>query len=160
MIRALKWIPAVTLLSVFNTGTAWAVQGHGAPEGIYVHQMGHLFFALAMTVFILRLRERNMHHQRGWRMIQWSAFFFILWNLDTFTAHFIEEQIELASISRVSVWTVKLTAPLPDSIVPGILYMLKLDHLLSVPAMIFLFMGLKDLIPKTEPADVSHEDPR
>jgi len=45
-------------LTVFP-GNAWAVQTHGAPEGLYVHQLAHVFLrccnALSLSSFFTSL---------------------------------------------------------------------------------------------------------
>ena len=71
-----------------------ATQAHGEPEGILAHQLAHLFFILSMGVLIYWLRERNLVVEKAWRCIQYSALFFILWNLDTILAHLIGRTAE------------------------------------------------------------------
>ena len=64
---------------------ALATQAHSAPEGLYAHQLAHIFFIVSMGVLIYWLRERKLVQAVGWRYIQYAALFFILWNLDAFS---------------------------------------------------------------------------
>ncbi len=122
---------------------ALATQPHGAPEGLYVHQLSHLFFSFSMGILIYWLRMRNLVRETGWRYIQYAAFFFILWTLDAFAAHMLDEQFEWVRVTRVDRWHIRLDASREWL---GIFYyIIKLDHLLCVPAIVFLYAGLKRL---------------
>ena len=55
--------------------------------------MGHLFFLFAMVVLIFTIRGKALDKVKGWRLIQYAAFCFILWNLDTLTAHFLDKTL-------------------------------------------------------------------
>jgi transcriptional regulator of acetoin/glycerol metabolism len=70
---------------------AFATQAHSAPKGLYAHQLGHIFFIVPMGVLIYWLRARQLVQMVGWRYIQHAALFFILWNLDAFCVHLLEE---------------------------------------------------------------------
>ena len=48
---------------------AWALQTHGAPEGIIVHQMAHVFYFGALVYLFWDLR-RTMSQGRGWKFLQ------------------------------------------------------------------------------------------
>ena len=138
----------ILLLLALPSGAA-ATQGHGGPEGLYAHQMAHLFFMFAMGLLIYWLRLRRLVDQAGWRLIQYAALFFILWNLDAFIVHLLEEQVNVLSISRFGRWQIAIETE-PQWTWLGVLYYLvKLDHLLCVPAVIFLYMGLRRLINET-----------
>ncbi len=40
----------VVLLAVLSPGLAWSFQSHPASEGLYVHQLAHVFFMVAMGI--------------------------------------------------------------------------------------------------------------
>lgn len=44
---------------VINPNHALATQSHGAPEGIYAHQIAHIFFMFSMGFFIHWLRDKK-----------------------------------------------------------------------------------------------------
>jgi len=52
---------------------ALATQAHNAPEGLYAHQLAHVFFIISMGVLIYWLRERKLVQAVGWRYIQYAA---------------------------------------------------------------------------------------
>lgn len=130
---------------IFNS-LALATQGHSGIEGVYVHQMAHLFFAFSMGLFIYWLRLSDLTLQPGWHLIQYSALFFLFWNIETLCVHFLEEQIEVITTSHMTSWTIKVVAPPDYGWLSRFYYLIKLDHLLCVPAMLFLYMGLKRLL--------------
>jgi hypothetical protein len=126
--------------------SAWATQTHGGLEGLWVHQTAHVFFAFSMGLLIFWLRKRRLTVSRGWRYIQFAAIFFIAWNMDTMASHWLQEQSGLIEVRNA--------APLQMQIITGesrhwlgsVYYMTKLDHLLCVPALVFLFLGFRRLL--------------
>lgn len=130
---------------LFNPEIAGATQGHGGIEGVYVHQMAHIFFIISMGVLIYWLKERGLSRETGWRLIQCSALFFILWNLDTILVHSLDDQFEIIDVQRIGTWQILINDRFDSTGLKIIYYFAKLDHLLCVPALIFLFLGLKRL---------------
>ena len=131
---------------------ALATQAHAAPEGIIGHQIAHAVFIVSMTILIYWLRERRLVEQPGWKHIQYAAFFFILWNLDAFFAHLIEEQLIWVEVENIDFWRRRIVARGGPEGIESIYYLLKMDHLLCVPAMLFLYSGLRRL-QKTMPSE-------
>lgn len=127
-------------------GQALATQGHGGIEGVYAHQIAHLFFIISMGGLIYWLRQRGLVRERGWQLIRLSAFFFILWNLDAFLVHLLDDQLEIIQIKRIGLWEIRLTDLYNNNILKVMYYFAKLDHLLCVPAIVFLYLGLKRLV--------------
>jgi len=123
-----------------------ATQLHASSEGIITHQMGHFFFLFSMVVLIFTITDKGLSRQKGWRLIQYSAFFFILWNLDAITAHFFDNQIHAIKIENISFGKIRVITSNDSSVLAWFYYVLKLDHLLCVPAMIFLYKGLSILV--------------
>jgi len=135
---------------VFITQPALATQAHSAPEGLYAHQLAHIFFIVSMGVLIYWLRERKLVQAVGWRYIQYSALFFILWNVDAFFVHLVEEQLALVDIQRMGLWEINITTTMKSQTLLGLYYAAKLDHLLCVPALLFLYCGLRRLLKDAE----------
>jgi hypothetical protein len=121
----------------FNPDIVMATQTHGGPEGIYAHQIAHLFYILSMGFFIHWLRERRLVEESGWRFIQYAAFFLILWNLDAFLVHLL---------GQVEGWSTQVNAQNGSNGLMELYYFAKLDHLLCVPALFFLYLGLRRLL--------------
>jgi hypothetical protein len=137
------WAPVVCTLLV--PAPAAATQGHGGPEGLYVHQLSHIFFCLSMGILIYWLRAMKLTRKPGWRYIGYSALLFILWSADAFTVHLLDEQLLLVTGERVGAWTFQIHTEPAGSPLGIIYYLAKLDHLLCFPAMVCLYLGLKRL---------------
>jgi hypothetical protein len=125
---------------------ALAVQEHGPPEGIYSHQGAHLFFIASMVLLTYWLRQRRLVREAGWRYIQYAAFFFILWNADAFTAHLLDEQSGILDTAMAAPGKIKIEIGDNPVSLAWFYYIAKLDHLLCVPAMAFLYAGLRRLL--------------
>ncbi len=129
---------------IFWPRAAWALQTHPAPEGLYAHMLAHLFFIATLGIFTYWLHTTGLVRERGWRLIQISCFMFILWNLDTFTVHWIEHTMTRdAFITTGLDWTQRLA--MTGGWRSWLYYFGKFDHLLCVPAMLFLVFGLRHL---------------
>lgn len=132
--------------------SAWATQTHGGLEGLYVHQLAHLFFAFSMGLLIFWLRKRRLTVSVGWRYIQYAAFFFIAWNIDTMTSHWLLEQSGLIDVRNIAALKMHVVTAEGWRWLSQVYYLTKLDHLLCVPALIFLFLGLRRLLNTALPA--------
>jgi hypothetical protein len=136
----------LTLLCVPDQ--AWALQSHGPPEGIFVHQLAHLFYAAALGYFFWDV-GRNAFPGKGWRYLQVFCVLMILWNLDAFTGHWVGFHIANADIIRPDGYFSSQIAG-PFSPTKLIYFLATLDHLFSVPAIFFLFLGMRALYRSTE----------
>lgn len=136
----------VCLWLVLVPEEALALQFHTSSEGIITHQMGHLFFLCSMVMLMFIIRGKELDKQKGWRRIQFSALFFILWNLDAMLAHFFDNQIHAVSMETLNFFTMKVVAANDSRFLAWFYYGLKMDHLLCVPAMLFLYRGLSSLV--------------
>ena len=136
----------VVVFSTIFTGQAFATQSHGHPAGLYAHQMAHVFFMFSMGLLIFWLRHRGLIRSAGWRYIQYASLFFIFWNANAFMVHFIEEQMTVLDITRLSTWNISIQTQPGFKWLGVVYYVAKLDHLLCVPALVFLYLGLKRLL--------------
>lgn len=125
---------------------ALATQGHGGIEGVWVHQFAHMFFLFAMLLLIYWLRQAGLVKAPGWRYIQYAAFFFILWNADAFLVHFLDEQILAVDVKDLGGWRIRINGTGERNWVAAVYYVAKLDHLLCVPAMVCLMLGLRFML--------------
>jgi hypothetical protein len=148
----LFWIPAVAAFGLLAAPMpALATQAHGDPEGIVAHQIAHVVFIVSMAILIYWLRKRLLVKQAGWKYIQYAALFFILWNMDAFLAHILDEQLGWIRVEKIGFWQQRITAVQGPDILAPVYYLIKRDHLLCVPAMIFLYMGLNRLLRTLPP---------
>jgi hypothetical protein len=149
--KILKFLPIQILAGlVLMPGPALAIQLHLTSEGIITHQMGHLFFLVSMVALIFTLSGKGLDKQKGWRLIQYSAFFFILWNLDAVLGHFLDNQIHVVKIENLSFSRMRMEVHNDSSALYWVYYALKLDHLLAVPAMLLFFRGLSALVKEQQ----------
>ncbi len=125
---------------------AHAIQLHASSEGIITHQIGHLFFLFSMVILIFTVSGKKLDMKKGWRFIQYSAFFFVLWNLDAILAHFFDNQIHAVQLENISLSQVRMVTHKDSALLAWVYYFLKMDHLLCVPGMFFLYRGLSHLV--------------
>ena len=137
--------------TIFFPGLASATQGHGGIEGVYAHQLAHMFFILSLGVLIYWLRTRKLVQATGWRYIQYSALFFILWNIDAITVHALDDQFGIIQAETIGIWQLRIADSFNHDILKLFYYVAKLDHLLCVPALLFLYFGLRRLIAENRP---------
>lgn len=131
---------------IFAPVAAWATQVHNEPEGLYSHQLGHGFFVVSMGVLIYWLRGRRLVRHKGWRYLQYSAFLFVLWNVDAILVHSLENRNDL--FMKFSEGTLHaFLQPYPGrEWMTVVFYVCKMDHLLCVPAIVFLYLALRQMI--------------
>jgi hypothetical protein len=144
-IRALVLCLSLFSQVILGEGVAFALQVHPEPEGLYSHQIAHLFFILSMAIFIFWLRKRGLVAESGWRLIQWGCFMFIVWNVGAFIGHAMEARMPEESFVGKG-WSRSLVLDTVTS--PAIYLFLKMDHLTCVPAIVLLYLGLKSIYRK------------
>lgn len=135
-------IIVIVTYMLLSPGLAWAFQSHPAPEGLYVHQLAHGFFIVAMGILIYWLQVNDFVRQKGWRLIQISCMLLILWNLTAILGHWVEERVTTDAIIGEPDWTQRIIL---NSALTRCYYLLKLDHLVCVPALICLCLGIRTL---------------
>lgn len=146
--------PFALIVSLFFLPSdALAIVPHDYP-GIYIHQMGHIYFVLSSAFILWAIMHHRLHKERGWRYIVLAQIFFILWNVDTFIGHITEFWIEPNQIiGSTDGWNYFRRM----IIIEGrdyIYYITKHDHIWIVPGMLFFYMGLKEHL-KEESISVS-----
>lgn len=145
-------VGSILFLVLLPTVPAMATQGHAGIEGVWVHQYAHLFFLFSMMLLIYWLRQAGLVKKPGWRYIQYAALFFILWNADAILVHFLDEQINAIRVTGVSEWQIRVAATGDRRWLAALYYIAKLDHLLCVPAMVCLWLGLRHMLMEAPPA--------
>jgi hypothetical protein len=145
MVLRLIQMGIATALLLAGPLPALATQSHGGAEGLYVHQLSHLFFSVSMGILIFWLKARGLTRKPGWRSIGYAALMFLLWSLDAFTVHLLDEQACFVTIRRIGFWDIQIDPGLPDSRVGLLYYLTKLDHFFCVPAIVLFYLGLRRL---------------
>lgn len=147
----------ITLLLLMVPECARATQMHPADEGYVVHQIGHLFFLFSMGIFVYWLRAMGLTKVIGWRLIQYSAIFFVLWNIDAMVVHFMDHSIEgIFETVRTGIWSQWICAIDDNNMLTLLYYLGRMDHFFCVPAIILLYYGLRDLLD--QPASAESEE--
>ena len=149
IMRTLQRTTVVTIVLLLSTGgTANALQTHGAPEGIYVHQMAHVLFSGALLYLYLHTRKTQETSGKGWKFFQIFCLFLIGWNILAFTGHYAYEHLSDADFLFRNSLAVKLTFPVTPKKI--IFYLTKMDHFLIVPALIALVISLRAFYVKVK----------
>ncbi|MEN8141162.1 MAG: hypothetical protein ABFR97_08080 [Thermodesulfobacteriota bacterium] len=127
------------LLPLLLTTPAWAVQTHGGAEGLVSHQIGHLLLFSAMVILLIRQRRFKMRGA-GWHYFRVFLWLIILWNILTFTGHWLREGVEMDRFVRSNT---HITAFRVEGLYDLIFYLTRLEHLLLVPAFFCLLIAVK-----------------
>ncbi|MDD3813977.1 MAG: hypothetical protein PHZ02_04970 [Desulfocapsaceae bacterium] len=139
------YLPLALLLA---PDQAWALQVHAPPEGIYVHQLAHLFFVAALSYLFWDVR-RSAFPGKGWRYLQIFCILMILWNILAFSGHWLGFDIASSDIIHpAGYFSSRLIGPITS--IKFIYFCATLDHLLSVPALFFLFLCMRSLYRSIE----------
>ncbi|MBU0960453.1 MAG: hypothetical protein KKD01_01825 [Proteobacteria bacterium] len=121
----------------------WALQSHAAPEGIYVHQLAHIFFLAALCYLFWDIR-RSSFPSKGWRFLQMFCVLMVLWNIVAFTGHWIGDVIDKDYfVTESGYLSAKIIGPL--NTIKLVYYFTKLDHIFSVPALFCLYLCMRSL---------------
>jgi hypothetical protein len=127
--------------AMMTPGEALALQVHGEPEGLYVHQMAHLFYILALGYFFWDIR-RTAFSGRGWRYLQLFCVLMVFWNLLAFGGHAAGVFIYPEELAQTDCYLqTRLIGPF--TMHKYLYYLARLDHLICVPGLFFLFIGIR-----------------
>lgn len=126
-------------LGTLAPSTARAVQQHGGAEGLVSHQIGHVLFILGMG-YLLYQAYRNPIVGPGWREFRGFLWLIVLWNILTFSGHWMREFIDPERFLKAGSRTIAFTIEeFPDAL----FYLSSLDHLILVPAIFLLLLALR-----------------
>ncbi len=129
------------IMALLSPGDALALQVHAEPEGVYVHQMAHLHYIFALGYFYWDIR-RTSFTGRGWRYLQLFCLLMICWNVIAFTGHLAGLNLDPQALEQTDCYLqTRLLSPF--TINKYLYFLTKLDHLIYVPALFFLFLGLR-----------------
>ncbi len=129
------------LLALFGASPALAIQSHGPPEGLYVHLFGHILYGLAMLGFAFRIRISRLAKDKAWRFMAIGAVLLACWNGWAIVGHVVAKNIS-ADHFLLNVQGIR-TALIMDTPISWFYYLLKMDHLICVPALLFIYLALR-----------------
>ena len=132
--------------------TAWALQAHGAPEGLFVHQMAHIFVAFSMAYWFWDIK-RSAFQGNGWRYLLIFCVLMLLWNVVAFIGHAMTAHLAIDHISTAKGY---LHSRLVGSmnVQKIVYYVTRFDHFIIVPALFFLFLGVRSLYRDVEAREI------
>ncbi len=117
---------------------AFAVQAHGGSEGLVAHLIGHLLFFVCMG-YLLYSIIRSKSKGPGWFEFKWFLGLILTWNVLTFSGHWLHESIPdsryIRSVGHVKAFEI-------TSFSDAYFYLTMLDHIVLVPAFVFLLLAL------------------
>lgn len=121
--------------------SAWALQSHGAPEGIYVHQMAHALFMASLAYLYWHTRRTQESDNNGWKYLQLFCILLFCWNILAFTGHEALKHLLADDFIGKNSWGEQLALPLTP--IKVLYYITKMDHFLVVPALMALVVSLR-----------------
>ena len=142
MTRSVKWLLVLSSLlfvELSGAGSALAVQSHGGAEGLVSHQIGHLLFIVGLVYLVYRIYYTRMQGQ-GWGAFKVFLWLLILWNMVTFSGHWMDEFVSREKFIKSNGSTLSFVA---ENSFDVIFYLTRLDHLLLVPSFVFLLLALR-----------------
>lgn len=138
-LRHLLLVIFLLLISAVQTTPAWAVQQHGGAEGLVSHQIGHLLFIFGMGYMLYLVYHIGLT-AAGWLHFKSFLRLILLWNFLTFSGHWLREFVDPDKFVKVDGQTVGYTI---SNFTDAVFYLSRLDHLVLVPAFLFLLLALK-----------------
>ena len=129
----------IFLTMAVEANPVWAVQAHGGAEGLVSHQIGHFLFTLGMGYLLYRLyviRQEGV----GWREFKVFLWLLILWNVTTFSGHWLNEFVAKEKFTKAHASILTFTI---ENLQDAFYYLTRLDHLILVPSFVFLLLALK-----------------
>ena len=131
-------LPLVIITLLWPTA-ALAVQGHGGAEGLVAHQFGHALFIFGLSYLFYKIYLARLEDP-GWFEFKAFLWVLVLWNLLTFTGHWMREFVDPGKFSKVDGRVIAMAIDGPWD---AFFYLTRLDHLLLVPAFLLLLLSLR-----------------
>jgi len=128
---------SVLLFMICFPDCAHAFQEHGAREGVYVHQLGHICFGAAMLWLFFMIKRSSIWQKSCWKLVAAGFLLLAAWNVVTFTGHMI---------SLYSLVNCPSSVPPQAGLKFWTWYVCKLDNVVCVSAMLLFYAGLKGLL--------------
>ena len=135
--RLNKLVTAVPLVIAIFPSTAWAVQPHGGAEGLVSHELGHVLFAAGIIIILTKTRRHGK--EAGWPAFIKFLWLTLVWNILTFSGHWMDinhaqQHFIFSECRKVGFQT--------EHIIDFYYYFSKLDHLVLIPALLYLMTAL------------------
>jgi hypothetical protein len=130
---------SVAFALIYRAVPAYAVQQHGGLEGLVSHQVGHILFISGMGYLLYRVYHSRISGA-GWFEFKGFLWLIILWNILTFSGHWMREIVNPDRFIRQGA---HVTSFIITDTFDTFFYLTRLDHLLLVPSFVFLLLALQ-----------------
>lgn len=148
--RILTLLSALPVLAVLLSGeNAWALQTHGGPEGLVVHQLAHLQYLGALGYLLWDIR-RSSFSGLGWLYLQWFCGLMMLWNAVAFAGHFAQLALPESALVTDNGYLSSLLL-YPEGVLRWLYLSTSLDHLVITPGLFCLFLAMRTLYLSLDP---------
>jgi hypothetical protein len=134
-------IGLIVLLLLGQTESAWALQSHSTPEGIYVHQMAHALFMGALAYLYWHTRRSQLLVSKGWKYLRLFCILLFCWNLLAFAGHEAFSYLSPTDFIDKNNWNEQIAAPI--TFLKALYFVTKMDHFLYIPALLALVISLR-----------------
>jgi hypothetical protein len=105
--------------------------------------MAHVHFILALGYLYWDIR-RSSFTEKGWSYLLKFCMFMLSWNIVAFVGHAVAGHVNDDAI-RATEGYLSGRIHGPYNLQTIIFYIAKFDHILAVPALFFLYMGMRNL---------------
>jgi len=142
--KNIPYLQSILLLLPFlfgDTDCAWALQSHQEPEGMYVHQMAHILFAMTLAYLSWHTRRTPAVTSNGWRYLQIFCVLLIAWNIIAFAGHEAYEHLAPSDFIDQDTWKEQLAMPV--NFFKLLYFITKMDHFFITPALLALAISLR-----------------
>ncbi|HID96786.1 MAG TPA: hypothetical protein EYP57_01120 [Thermodesulfobacteriaceae bacterium] len=137
---------SVLIFFFLTAAPAYALQTHGSPEGLYVHQGAHILYFLSMLGFAYKILKSDLGKNRAWKHIAYGACLLAAWNIWAFSGHIATSLLPPDSfVTSEGHGPTALIARTANELT---YYILKIDHLLCVPALFCFYLGLRLILSR------------
>ena len=127
---------------------AWGYVPHEYPA-IYTHQIGCIFYLIALVFFLRTMVRNRLHKEIGWRYLFLAVIFFIVWDVNILISRFAEAWWPPQTIGETAGWQYfkrKIIIEGPEYIY----YLGRCDFILLNIAMFFFYIALRERLKKDE----------
>lgn len=129
---------------------AWGYVPHEYPA-IYPHQIGCIFYLIALISFLWVIVRNRLHKEKGWRYLFLAVIFFIIWDINIIIGRFVEAWwIEPSqTIGGKEGWQY-FTRTIKIENLEYLYYIGRYDFILLNIAMLLFYMGLREHLREEE----------
>ncbi|OCC15218.1 hypothetical protein DBT_1341 [Dissulfuribacter thermophilus] len=141
------WFFFIIFFLIFTPFKCYALQEHGAIEGLLAHQGAHILFFWAMCDFSYRLIKTDFFQPKIRKYFLIGSILLCIWNIWAFVGHILAIKYKVGPLIHEEgiIWGGKWKI---NGFIDLLYYTLKMDHLVLVPSIIFFFLASRSVLKK------------